>query len=582
MSTLASTALFAWVPAWLPALAPWFGLATLTIVLLVAFRTRWQRTPVLVRCVVLSLYAHLLFAWLVVSTNLFAGMAKSPGKGDAGAGDVHIRLTNDIAAEEATPREETTPIEPWEATPEPPPELLPIPEIADTKPPVKNETLPEMSNPTESPLFAELPRMEVETNPSKPADSLSSVAEVLAEVAPRYADAITTTPLPPEIAPTASPPQTTAAPSKPIAIPKQEHQAVPNVYRLRFQHDAGQLAAAGGSPDTEAAVKAALAWLANNQERDGHWSAARHEAGRGNPQLGQERGDTGADADTGITGLALLAFLGSGQTHLEGEHRVVVQKGLEYLLTAQRQDGSLAGNAKLYASMYCHGMATFALAEAMAITGDQRLRPYLERAVAYTVDAQHARGGWRYQPGDLGDMSQFGWQVMALKSAELAGVQVPAITKERAVIFLHSVSSGRTSALASYRAGERVSRTMTAEAMLCRHLLGTHVDPEMNTEAATLLLQELPSARSVNIYYWYYGTLALRFSGGRSWQTWNDSLQSELLYTQRHEGPQQGSWNPDATWGSYGGRVFQTSLSALCLEAYYRYDTASINDKVLR
>jgi hypothetical protein len=345
------------------------------------------------------------------------------------------------------------------------------------------------------------------------------------------------------------------------------------LYRLRFSSDrVGVVESGGGNPDTEAAVNAALAWLVANQAADGRWNASLHGAGRGAPLQGQERGDTGADADTGITALAVLALLGSGHTHLEGEHRAAVQHALEYLLAVQRSNGSLAGDARLFASMYCHGMATLALAEALAITGDPRLKPGVERAVEFTVRAQHSGGGWRYQPGDVGDMSQFGWQVMALKSAELAGIKMPAATRQRATHFLETVSSGRQGGLASYRAKERPSRTMTAEALLCRHLLEGAPRPEICSEATEYLLQELPIQGSVNIYYWYYGTLALRISGGDAWERWNQNLQKQLLISQRQDAKFAGSWDPDRIWGGYGGRVYQTSLSALCLESYYRYD----------
>jgi hypothetical protein len=580
MMVLALNALLATVPNWVPKVAPWLGLVTVTLVLVIAFRNRWQRTPVLARCVILSLYAHVLFALLAISTNYFGWSSKVVGKPGTGTRDIHVRLANDITSEsteEALSHDE--PLPESEPLPLDPPELLPEPQLVESQANPATETVEQTpETPAEASLFTELPRMEVQTKASdspSQSEAFTNVAELLAEVAPRYAEQIDTT-------------SATPAPAAEVTVATREipkptkPTTVPELYRLRFNHNAAQLAAAGGSPDTEAAVNLALAWLASNQERDGHWSAARHEAGRGNPQLGQERGDTGVDADTGITALALLAFLGAGQTHLEGEHRVVVQKGLEYLLAAQHSNGSLAGNAKLFASMYCHGMATFALSEAMAITRDQRLRPFVERAIAYTVASQHARGGWRYQPGDVGDMSQFGWQIMALNSAELAGVTVPAATKERSIQFLNATSSGRAGGLASYRAGERTSRTMTAEAYLCRHLLGTRITPETTQETVSFLMQELPTNRSANVYYWYYGTLAMRFAGGREWQTWNEALQNELLFTQRQNGTAQGSWNPDSSWGSYGGRVYQTALSALCLEAYYRYDTASESVSSLR
>jgi hypothetical protein len=117
---------------------------------------------------------------------------------------------------------------------------------------------------------------------------------------------------------------------------------------------------------------------------------------------------------------------------------------------------------------------------------------------------------------------------------------------------------------------------MTAEAMLCRHLLQPEVNAATLAEANKFLMEGLPNRQATDVYYWYYGTLALRFGGGRSWQSWNEVLQTELLASQQSTGRLAGSWHPDATWGSFGGRVYQTALSTLCLEAYYRYDTAKL------
>src|SRR5699024_7243360 len=100
----------------------------------------------------------------------------------------------------------------------------------------------------------------------------------------------------------------------------------------------------------------------------------------------------------------------------EGDHQRTVEAGLAYLIRVQASDGSLHGNAALFERTYCHGMAAMALAEALGMTGDKALRPTVEKAMRYTLASQHPLGGWRYQPGDAGDMSQFGWQVMALKN----------------------------------------------------------------------------------------------------------------------------------------------------------------------
>lgn len=328
----------------------------------------------------------------------------------------------------------------------------------------------------------------------------------------------------------------------------------------------------GGNRQTEAAVAAALDWLAANQSQDGRWDANVYGGGREERVLGHERGGAGAQADTGVTGLALLAFLAAGHTHLDGKFQETLQHGLEFLLRSQTRDGNLAGEARLFARMYCHGMASLAISEAYAITGDDRLRPFVLRAVQYTVNAQNPHdGGWRYQPGDAGDMSQFGWQVMALKSAELAGVRTPAETRAGMIRFVNNSATGPYKGLAGYRPLAPASRTMTAEAVVCRAFLGLEQRELAAREAVDFIMAEPPQAGKMNLYYWYYATLAMFQMQGPKWEEWNAALQQQLLSKQQRFGAHTGSWDPDTVWGGYGGRVYSTAMATLCLEVYYRY-----------
>jgi len=345
------------------------------------------------------------------------------------------------------------------------------------------------------------------------------------------------------------------------------------VYKLRGAPDRTLVAASrGGSQQTEAAVKAAHHWLAANQSPDGHWDASRYGAGRETVTLGQDRHGAGAKADTAMTGLTLLAFMAAGHTHKEGAYQPSVQRGLDYLIGIQAVDGNLAGQAETYAFMYCHGIATMSLCEAYALTGDQRLANTVRRALAYTIAAQNrTTGGYRYRPGEQGDTSQLGWQLMALKSAELGGIPIPATTRDGMARFLRSVSSGQHHGLASYRPNERASCSMTAEALVCRQFLGVDRTAALSEEAANYVLTELPGQGKSNFYYWYYATLALYQLQDEHWTRWNQALTTTLTRTQRQEGDVAGSWDPDEVWGGYGGRVYSTSLGALCLEVYYRY-----------
>jgi hypothetical protein len=343
----------------------------------------------------------------------------------------------------------------------------------------------------------------------------------------------------------------------------------------------------GGSTKTEAAVIAALAWLAKVQSADGRWDANRYGAGQEHSVLGHNRGGAGRNADTGISSLAILAFLGAGHSHLQGDYQDTVRRGLEFLIRSQASDGSLFGDSTLYAQMYCHSMATFALAEAQAMTGDARLRTAVAKAVEFSVRAQHpATGGWRYRPAvDAGDTSQLGWQMMALASAQRAGVDVPTHTWTRVARFLRSVRRGQHGGLASYRPDGPPSTSMTAEALYCRGLLhevgGEPIDPQAASEATKSVLASLPARERINLYYWYYASLALHQQretndqAATAWTTWNDALIEALVSTQHTAGSDAGSWNVNTVWGGYGGRVYTTAMAAMCLEVYYRYAPTS-------
>jgi hypothetical protein len=348
---------------------------------------------------------------------------------------------------------------------------------------------------------------------------------------------------------------------------------MPLSLRGRMIDDRLSLAASnGGSVRTEQAVDAALQWLASHQHATGGWDCDRYGGGQETRVLGHDRKGAGIDADMAVTGLALLAFLGAGHTHLDGDHRATVQRGLEFLLRQQGTDGNMAAGARLFAKMYCHGMATLALGEAYAMTGDVRLQPYFSKAIGYTIRAQHVPGGgWRYQPGDEGDTSQFGWQVMALRSAEVGGHATPRDTRAGMIRFLNSVSTGPNRGLASYRPNSGPTRTMTAEALACRLFLQVDSDQAAVDEAIRFVMEELPTNGPMNLYYWYYATLALFQTGGDSWTTWNTALQQRLLAAQGTSGESAGSWPTATIWGGYGGRVYTTAMGALCLEVYYRH-----------
>ncbi len=186
--------------------------------------------------------------------------------------------------------------------------------------------------------------------------------------------------------------------------------------------------------------------------------------------------------DAAGTSLALLPFLGAGQTHEFGIHRETVTKGLAWLIRHQEENGDLRIRFPGQAGMYAHGQAAIVLCEALAMTGDQKLLEPAQKAIRFIEQAQHTAGGWRYRPGESGDTSMLGWQLMALQSARAGnlGIDIEESTLKLADYYLdqatyrtqHRTGSFKnlpTGSLYTYRPGEgRPTASMTAEAMLCR------------------------------------------------------------------------------------------------------------------
>lgn len=340
------------------------------------------------------------------------------------------------------------------------------------------------------------------------------------------------------------------------------------IYQLRSPDKRKlHIEALGGSADTESAVEDALDWLAASQSPNGRWDVDDFEGaeicgGRGNQ----------TDADVGITGFTLLAFLGAGYTHIGGKHQETVKEAIDWIMEGIEPDGDLRRGGQ----MYDQAMATTALCEALSLTGDSRLKPIAQRAVQFILDAQNPGAAWRYNPQQDNDTSVTGWQILALKSAELAGITVPPQHYRWTEQWLDQVRSGEQGGLYLYRAGHAVTPVMTAEGWFCQIFMGEQSKTRGQQESIEYLMQHLPVwseaiPGAINFYYWYYATLGLHLSGSDSFGTWNEALTTALLQGRVTEGPAAGTWDPVSHVGVRGGRIYSTAVATLCLEVYYRF-----------
>ncbi len=326
----------------------------------------------------------------------------------------------------------------------------------------------------------------------------------------------------------------------------------------------------GGNDETLATIHRGLTWIEQHQASDGHWGLHDfHECCRDHQKC-DGRGSTNSDAAG--TALALLPLLGDGNTHQHGTYKDTVARGIGWLVKQQKPDGNFFTGGEANSLMYSHAIATIAICECYNMSGDLSLRIPAQRGIDFIIASQDLRsGGWRYQPREQADTSVVGWQVMALKSGQMADLNVTPKSLQEAHRWLDSVA-GANSQLGQYAyQNGRFNLAMTAEAILCLEYLGQDRSSGSMVQGAKYLVENLPQAGRETSYYWYYATQALFHLQGEPWQQWNAAIHPLLIDSQRKEGPLAGTWDARDQWEQRGGRIYSTSLRLLMLEVYYRH-----------
>ncbi|MBN2713290.1 MAG: terpene cyclase/mutase family protein [Planctomycetes bacterium] len=344
--------------------------------------------------------------------------------------------------------------------------------------------------------------------------------------------------------------------------------------RFGFRNGGGRRNAVrrgGGSRRTENSVDWALRWLAAHQESDGHWDVAKYGG----------KGWNSHDKDTqiGCAGLAILAFLGAGNSTKFGKFRSNVKSAVDWLIKQQKSNGCFGSEHG-----YQPAMATMAIVEAYGMSSEGRLKEAAQKAVDYVVSSQATDGSWDYKPNSKrSDLSVSGWYIMALKSAKVAGLNAKHDAYEKALSFVDHMTSDNGVTAYQTEGGKAPApwgdgHGMTAVSLCCQQFLGHKRNhPKVVATASKTVKDELPVSSKFNFYTWYYQALGIFQTGITSeyWKKFNDPMKNTLVSTQVQLGTfeeNKGSWNPDTDpWGPAWGRVGQTALGALMLEVYYRY-----------
>ncbi|MEM6672482.1 MAG: M56 family metallopeptidase [Planctomycetota bacterium] len=272
------------------------------------------------------------------------------------------------------------------------------------------------------------------------------------------------------------------------------------------------------APGEQEALERALAWLASRQLDGGSFSPS----------------DPEGDA------LALLAFLGAGNTQKFGPYAEVVSRGVAHLSSAVV--ASAEGPSGLEAA---DPLNVLVLSEAATLDQAE------VRGLATGVNALVRS----LQTPDRVDPEVAFWSSLALASARDAGIELPAGILDATV--------SRVPWFAAAGGGNWTDAHHAAAATLLHALSGN--DPkDGRVTAATQRILGAVERGEVDEQLLHLGSYALFQVGGKPWKTWRALTMDMLLAGQRKD----GSWAQAKNGGSDVGT---TALRLLSLEASWRY-----------
>ncbi len=339
-----------------------------------------------------------------------------------------------------------------------------------------------------------------------------------------------------------------------------------------------------------------LEWLKDHQNVAGYWDVDNFMVECKKAGMPLSDGPGSHAQDVGVTGLALLAFLGYGDTLNDGQYKDVISRGVQWLILQQQDSGLIGGEIGLE-FLYDHSIAALALCEAYYTSGKRPLlRKNCQAAINYISRARNPYAAWRYAVPANGenDTSVTGWMVFAMAAALDGGLTVDIEGFRGAMSWFDEATDPQSGRVGYDSRGGASSRsasnghypreaaeTMTAVGVLGRIFAANALksgDPTKDPivqRGAELMSKKLPvwSANGLtnDMYYWYYGSYAMFQMGGRYWGDWEKAMEKAILPNQRQDGCFLGSWDPNGPWGYSGGRVYSTALMVLCLEVFFRY-----------
>lgn len=308
------------------------------------------------------------------------------------------------------------------------------------------------------------------------------------------------------------------------------------------------------TPELDEAVARGLQYLAKEQAEDGSFGSGRY------------------GKNIAVTALACLAFMADGSVPGRGPYAKQVENGLEFVLRSSAETGLLAADST-NGPMYGHGFAALFLGEIYGMTKgggetalSTRVHDALVKACRLIERSQNNEGGWRYNPVPYdADVSVTICQIMALRSARNAGIEIPKETIDRAVEYVRLCQNADGGF--RYQANPGVSAwPRSAAGVASLYYAGIYEGDDIARGLGYLTATALPGAtRSSEAHYFYghyYAVQTMYLAGGDDWARWWPAIRRELLDRQQRD----GSWMDPSVGPAYG-----TSMALIILQMPKRF-----------
>jgi hypothetical protein len=257
--------------------------------------------------------------------------------------------------------------------------------------------------------------------------------------------------------------------------------------------------------------------------------------------------------------LTMLAMFAHGDDPNYGPYAKPIKRCLEYLLKST--DG---GTGYIGSSMYNHGFSTLALAEAYGQVQDERIGPALKKAVELILTSQEKNRfkAWRYSPDSKdADSTVSGACFVALIAARNAGLRVPDTAIEGALKFYTDCQQPGTGGI-GYTPGSGSNGMATTAIGVAAYAYARKKDqPTFIKALAALKKADDDNAGGYPFYGEYYTSQALFQSDVKIWEKWNDKRVQKLTDTQ----------NEDGGWDASLGAPLSTAFGLLSIALTYRY-----------